>query len=137
MLEWIDAPAPHVLAMRLGGRLDADELQTIIDAIEAAKTHHPRVSLYLDLDALRSMTPTALLRDIGYGLTQVGQLDHFHHVAIVSDQHWLRPVAALESRLFAPLTVRVFTNHQHQAAMDWASELPGRPTPAAPNRRAG
>ncbi|MBZ9537724.1 STAS/SEC14 domain-containing protein [Modicisalibacter tunisiensis] len=137
MLEWIDTPAPHVLAMRLGGRLDADELQSIIDAIETAKTLHPRISLYLELDALRSMTPPALLRDIGYGLTQVGQLEHFHHVAIISDQHWLRPVAALESRLFAPLTVRVFTNHQQQAAMDWASELPGRPAPAAPNRRAG
>ncbi|WP_129138715.1 STAS/SEC14 domain-containing protein [Modicisalibacter coralii] len=140
MLEMITAPAPHVVALRLSGRLDASELQKAIDAIEAAKQDHPRVSLYTELDALRWMTASALLRDLGYGLTQVGQLSHFHRAAAVSDHLWMRPLAALENHLFKPLEVRVFSNDHKHEAMAWVCELPdgqaGQETPPT-SRQAG
>lgn len=125
MLELITAPAPHVVAMRAAGRVNATELQRVIDTIEQAKHEHAKVSLYAEIDAMRWMTVTALLRDLGYGLTQLGQLDHFHRAAVTSDRHWIRPIAALENQLFRPLEVRVFSNAEKQAAMNWACELPG------------
>lgn len=125
MLELITAPAAHVVAMRAAGRVNATELQRAIDAIERAKQRHAKVSLYAELDAMRWLTATALLRDLGYGLTQLGQLSHFHRAAAVTDRNWLRPIAAIENQLFRPLEVRIFSNVEKQAAMNWVCELPG------------
>ena len=124
MLELIAAPAAHVVAMRASGRVNATELQRAIDAIEHAKQSHAKVSLYTEVDAMRWLTATALLRDLGYGLTQLGQLSHFHRAAAVTDRHWMRPIATLENQLFRPLEVRIFTNAEKQAAMEWVCELP-------------
>lgn len=137
MLELITAPAPHVVALRVSGRLDARELQTAIDAIEAAKQVHPRVSLYTEIDALRWMSASALLRDLGYGLTQIGQLAHFHRAAAVTDQRWLRPLVAMENRLFKPLEVRLFANASKAEAMAWACELPSMDADLGGQRQAG
>lgn len=134
MLEQITASAPHVVAMRAAGRVNAQELQKIIDTIEEAKRRHPKVSLYAEIDAMRWMTLTALLRDLGYGLTQMGQLSHFHRVAITSDRTWIRPLAMLENQLFKPLEVRVFPNSEKQAAMDWVCQLPGASTGTGPRQ---
>ena len=124
MLELIAAPAPHVVAMRVAGRVTAPELQQAIDAIEAAKQQHSQISFYTEIDAMRWMTGSALLRDLGYGLTQFGQLKHFYRAAVVTERRWIRTIATLENQLFKPLEIRVFGNTEKQAAMDWACELP-------------
>ena len=124
MLELIPVEEPHVVALRAGGKVDADDLQQAIDAIEQAKQSHPKVSLYAEIDDMRWMTFTALLRDLGYGLTQIGELSHYHRVAVVTDHSWLRPLAELESRLFRPLEVRVFPAHERAAARAWIRHLP-------------
>lgn len=111
--------------MRASGRVNATELQRAIDAIERTKQTHAKVSLYAEVDAMRWLTATALLRDLGYGLTQLGQLSHFHRAAVITDRSWMRPIAALENQLFRPLEVRIFPNTEKQAAMDWACDLPG------------
>ncbi|MEQ6916603.1 STAS/SEC14 domain-containing protein [Halomonas aquatica] len=124
MLELIPGEAPHVVALRASGKVDADDLQQAIDAIEQAKQAHPKVSLYAEIDDMRWMTFTALLRDLGYGLTQIGELSHYHRVAMVTDHSWLRPLAELESRLFRPLEVRVFPAQERAAARAWILHLP-------------
>lgn len=124
MLEILSTDAPHVVALRAGGRVTADELQRAIDAIEACKASQPRVSLYTEIDELRWMTATALLRDLGYGLTQLGELDHYYRAAIVTDKRWIRPIAEFENLLFKPLEVKVFATQDKDDAMDWVQQLP-------------
>jgi hypothetical protein len=124
MLDLISHPANHVVAMKAGGVVTAHELQRAIDAIEAAKRAHPRVSLVAEIDDLRFMTLTALLKDIGYGLTQLGDLDHYHRAAVVTDQQWVKQIARLEERLFTFVEIRTFPKAEHAAAMAWAGELP-------------
>ncbi|SHF05035.1 SpoIIAA-like [Modicisalibacter ilicicola DSM 19980] len=127
MLELIAAPASHVVAMRISGCVDADELQRGIDAIEQAKQVHPKISFFIEIDHLRWMTGTALVRDIGYGLTQFGRLHHFHRAAVVTDQQWIRTIATIENHLFNPIEVRPFTSREKEAAMKWVCELPVSP----------
>nr|WP_298378522.1 STAS/SEC14 domain-containing protein [uncultured Halomonas sp.] len=123
MLELIAAPAPHVVAMRVSGCIDANELQHGIDAIEQAKKSHDKISFYIEVDNLRWMTGTALVRDIGYGLTQFGRMDHFHRIAVVSDQQWMRSVASVQNQLFSSIEVRPFKKEEKETAMQWACEL--------------
>lgn len=124
MLDLISHPAGHVVAMHAGGVVTARELQRAIDAIEAAKRAHPRVSLVVEIDGLRWLTLTALLKDIGYGLTQLGDLEHYHRAAVVTDQEWVKHLTHLEERLFKAVEVRTFPRRDHAAAMAWAGELP-------------
>lgn len=124
MLDLISHPADHVVAMKAGGVITAKELQRAIDAIEAAKRAHPRVSLLAEIDDLRVMTLPALMKDIGYGLTQLGDLEHYHRAAVVTDQTWIKQIANLEERLFRVVEVRTFAKRDHAAAMTWVAELP-------------
>ncbi|WP_192036382.1 STAS/SEC14 domain-containing protein [Halomonas sp. YLGW01] len=134
MIELLPPGADHVIALRASGQVSADDLQQAIDAIEALKKTQSRVSLYAEIDEMRWMTLTAILRDLGYGLTQIGDIAHYHRAAVVTDRHWVRPLAKLESRLFKPLEVRVFGTHHKDAAKEWVRQLPQA---AAPDRAAG
>ncbi|GHE20268.1 STAS/SEC14 domain-containing protein [Halomonas urumqiensis] len=124
MLEFITHPAEHVVAIRVGGVVTARELQQAIDAIETAKRHHPRVSMLAELDGLRWMTLTALLKDLGYSLTQLGDLAHYHRAAVITDKELIKHIAKLEDRLFKAMEIRTFSHREHAAAMRWVGELP-------------
>ncbi|MCG6658593.1 STAS/SEC14 domain-containing protein [Halomonas campisalis] len=124
MLEFISHPAAHVVAMKAGGVVTARELQSAIDAIEAAKKEHPRISMVVEFDDMRWMTLTALLKDIGYGLTQLGDLGHYYRAAVITDKEWIKHIAHLEERLFKVVEIRTFPKREHAAAMAWAGELP-------------
>ncbi|WP_227369709.1 STAS/SEC14 domain-containing protein [Halomonas sp. M20] len=122
MLELIAAPALHVVAMRVSGCIDADDLQRGIDAIEHTKKSHDKISFFVEVDNLRWMTGTALMRDIGYGLTQFGRMHRFHRIAVVSDQQWVRSVASVQNQLFSSIEVRPFKKEEKETAMQWVCE---------------
>ncbi|MBF8224486.1 SpoIIAA family protein [Halomonas sp. 328] len=124
MLEFISHPAEHVVAIKIGGVVTASELQQAIDAIETAKRSHPRISMLAELDDMRWMTLTALLKDIGYGLTQLGDLKRYHRAAVITDKEWIKHIAHLEDRLFKAMEIRTFPSHDYAAAMQWVGELP-------------
>lgn len=127
MLELLPSGADHVVAMKISGRVTAPDLQVAIDAIEAVKKAQPRVSLYTELDEMRWMTFTAFLRDLGYGLTQVGDLDRYYRAAVLSDKHWVRHLARLENRLFRRMEIRAFSVRDKPKALEWVRHLPELP----------
>ncbi|MCA1791059.1 MAG: STAS/SEC14 domain-containing protein [Thioalkalivibrio sp.] len=124
MLDLISHPVAHVVAMKAGGIVTGSDLQRAIDAIEAAKRDHPVISLVIEIENLRLMTLTALLKDIGYGLTQLGDLDRYHRAAVVTDQRWIEQIVRLEERLFKAVEITTFQSDEHAVAMAWAAELP-------------
>jgi len=124
MLDLIAHPADHVVAIKASGVVTAEELQRAIDAIETAKRAHPRVSLLAEIDDLRLMTLPALMKDVGYGLTQLGDLDHYYRAAVVTDQAWVKQIAHLEERLFKVLEIGTFARRDYADAMAWVGELP-------------
>jgi hypothetical protein len=78
----------------------------------------------VEIDDLRWLTLTALLKDIGYGLTQLGDLEHYYRAAVITDKEWVKHIAHLEERLFQALEIRTFPKRDRAAAMAWAAELP-------------
>lgn len=127
MLDLLPSYAPHVVAMRLSGLLDSQDLQRAIDAIEAKKKMHPRINIYTELDDMRWMTFTAFLRDLGYGLTQFGDLNRYFRAAVLSDRHWVRHLTQLESYILKPMQIRVFPTRQKAQAREWINQLPQMP----------
>lgn len=136
MLELLPEGAPHLVALRVSGTVTTHDLQKAIDVIETKKKAHHKVSLYAEIEEMRWMTFTALLRDLGYSLTQVGELAHYHRAAIVTSSFWIEPLARIENHLFKTMEVKVFSPRDKVAAQEWARRLPETPQPAG-NRESG
>lgn len=124
MLDILPSYAPHVVAMRVSGLLGNKDLQCAIDAIEAKKKMHPRINVYTELDDMRWMTFTAFLRDLGYGLTQYGDLNRYFRAAVLSDQRWVHHLTQLESHILKPMHIRAFPTNQKAQAREWINRLP-------------
>ncbi|WP_136247526.1 STAS/SEC14 domain-containing protein [Halomonas borealis] len=124
MLELLPSEADHLLAMRIGDRVTAPDIQVAIDAIETLKKIQPRISLYIEIDDMRWMTFTAFLRDLGYGLTQLGDLDRYYRAAVLSDKRWIRHLARLEDRLFKRMEIQTFPLHDKPSALEWVRQRP-------------
>ena len=127
MLEILAAPE-GVVAMRAAGWVDAADVERGIAAVEQSLKSHARIAIYAEID-ISGMTPRALLKDVGYGLSKFSELRRFWRAAVVTDQRWVRWIASVEGALF-PIEVRVFALAEKETAMAWASERPA-PEPNA------
>ena len=119
MLELLEAQ-DGVIAMRATGFLDAADIERGIAAVDEALNTHARLSIYAEVD-IAGMTPRALLKDIAYGISKLGELRRFWRAAVVTDQHWISWIARAENAMF-PVEIRVFPRAAKEAAMSWVSE---------------
>src|SRR5690554_5493170 len=117
MLELLPTPTPNVVAFRIGGTLDADELDRITAAIDAALRTQEQVSIYAEAVNLGGITLEALLKDVAYGLKQIGNLRRYARFAVVTDAQWLRTIAGIEDKLFPGIEIRTFALDEGEAAM--------------------
>jgi hypothetical protein len=120
MLEIIPAP-DGVVAMRASGRLDEADIERAITAVEAALAARDRITIYAEVD-IAGITPGGLMRDLGYGLSHLGQLRRFARAAVVTNQDWVRWIAEAENAILPWIEVRAFAPAEKEAAMAWASE---------------
>ena len=122
MIERLFPPAPHVVALRVGGRVTSGDIERAKAALDGALAEHDRVSFLLVVDGLGFVDPAALVRDLGYGLGQIQNLPRFHRAAVVTGQGWLRAVVEAENAVVPGLEVRAFAPADRSAAEAWAAE---------------
>lgn len=132
MIERLHAPAPHVVALRAGGRITSEDVGRATAALDDALAAHDRVSFFLVLDGLGWVEPAALLRDLRYGIGQLGNLHRFHRAAVVTSMGWVRAVVGAEDALLPGLDVRAFAPSERAEAERWVAEAP---PPAGPGLR--
>jgi hypothetical protein len=122
-----------VVALRVSGRVDENDIERAIQVIEAALVREERIALYSELE-ISSITPGALARDLRYGLGMLRELHRFARAAVVTSQSWVRGIAQIEARIFPQLEIRVFTPEERDEALAWASQpiQPVRAEPVSP-----
>lgn len=108
MLEILSAP-DTVIAMRAAGRIEADDIERAMRAVEDALARQERIALYAEID-IAGMTPSALARDIGYGIGKLRELHRFPRAAVVTDQDWVGWIARVEQAILPGIQVRVFSS---------------------------
>jgi hypothetical protein len=119
MIELLPQPAPHVVAYRIGGTIDAVSLARVFDALDAALDAHATVNLYAEVIGLGGITLEALLKDVARSLKLLGRLNRFDRYAVVTDAAWLKTVAGLEGKLIPGLTIRTFGLDEAESARAW------------------
>ena len=120
MIELLDAPE-NVVAIQASGTLDAADYDRIIAAVEARLASHPRIGVVAEMDAFRGLTMEALWKDLQYNARRIGGWDRFPRCALVTDEGWLKAMAAFWDPLIPGVEMKVFKPGETAAAIAWAA----------------
>jgi hypothetical protein len=119
VLEVLPAPK-HVVALRVSGRVDKDDIERGIAAVEDALARQERIALYGEI-AMAGMSPGALTRDLGYGLGKLRELHHFARAAVVTEQDWVRRIVQAQGRILPQIEIRTFAPAERDEALAWVA----------------
>jgi SpoIIAA-like len=119
MLERLASPET-VVALRMTGRVDQQDIERGIEAVEAALAAHPRIALYAEIE-MTGLTGGAFARDLGYSLGKLRELHRFPRVAVVTGQDWVRSIARIQDSILPQVEVRSFSPVERDEAMAWVS----------------
>lgn len=131
MFERLDAPE-HVIAIRLSGKLTADDFEKYRELLQQRLTAQARIDLYVDFTGLSDMTGDALIEGAKADLALLARIEQLRRCALVSDKDWLRAVTGFLARLFPTVELKVFAPGEGDEAMAWVAVRPEAPEPAAP-----
>ncbi|WP_262029199.1 STAS/SEC14 domain-containing protein [Microvirga sp. Mcv34] len=120
MLEVLPAPE-HVVAMRVSGQVDKDDIERGIAAVEEALARGRRIALYIEI-AMTGMTPGAFARDLGYGLRHLSELRRFARMAVVTEQEWVRRIVQVQGRILPQIEIRTFAPGERDEALTWVAQ---------------
>jgi hypothetical protein len=124
MIDFLADTPGHLVAARMGGRVESRDIERFFDRLERTLDAHEQVNFFMEIESLESMSAKALLKDVQKGLGQIKNLRRIHRVAVVAEQEWIRTGAEWEDRLFSGIDLRTFEPPEREEALAWASETP-------------
>lgn len=119
MLEFIESP-DGVLAFTMSGRVTGEDLDAVMDRVDAAFASNDKLHLFIETIGISSIEIQALPHYLGRAFPLFGMLDRFGRIAVVSDQAWIRAATRVEDVVLPRITYRVFEPSEREQALDWA-----------------
>jgi hypothetical protein len=111
--------APDVIAVRVQGQLEHDEMERAIDLIERSISANERTHVFVEAIGFRSLDMQHLSDYLRRTWPLLGKLKRFGRIAVVSDQAWLRAAARIESALLPNISYEVFGPSEREQALAW------------------
>lgn len=113
--------ADDVLAVSLSDRIAGDELDRIMDRLDAIMAHHDKVHVFVQTHSIDGIELKGLGAYMTRAMPLLGKLNRFGRVAVVADQAWIRAATRLESAVLPFISYRVFEPQDRDAALAWVS----------------
>lgn len=110
-----------LVTVNVSGKVDRDDWQQVTDIVNEALEQHDRVSVLADLTHLDSFTTGAIYEDTKLGIKNLGSLNHFDKIAVLTEQQWLERGAQVTEKLLPNVDVRVFDTADTQQAHRWVT----------------
>lgn len=120
MLEFIDT-ADDVIALKISDRITGEDLDPIMDRLDAAMAKHERVHIFVETRGISSLEIAALPRYTARAFPLFGKLSRFGRVAVVADQAWVRVGTRIESAMLPFISYRTFEPDQRDEALRWVT----------------
>lgn len=121
MLKFLDTK-PDVIAMRIGGKIEGADLDTILDRLEPMMATGAPVHVFVECQEITGIAIDGLAQHWTRSLPLLGQLPKFGRVAVVADQAWLRWATKAESMLLPHISYRTFTPERSAEALAWVKD---------------
>jgi hypothetical protein len=119
-MDILDTP-DDVLAVSLSDRITGDELDRIMDRLDAVMAHHDKVHVFVQTHSIDGIELKGLGAYMARAMPLLGKLNRFGRVAVVADQAWIRAATRLESAVLPFISYRVFEPQDRDAALAWVS----------------
>ena len=120
MHEFIQAP-DDVLALKVSGRITGEDLDPIMDRLDAAMGKHEKVHVFVETEAISSLEISALPSYAARAVPLLGKLDRFGRIAVVADQAWIRLGTRIESAMLPFIEYRTFEPEEREKALSWVT----------------
>jgi hypothetical protein len=120
MLDQIDS-VDDVLAIKVSHKVTGQDLDTIMDRLDAIMTGHDKVHIFVETHAIDGIELTSLPSYMARALPLLAKLDRFGRVAVVADQGWIRAGTRLESAMLPNIKYRVYMPDERQEALAWVT----------------
>lgn len=108
-----------VLALTIEGRVEGDDLDQILDRLDAKLAEHDPLHLFVETRGIDGLQLSALPSYTARAFPLFGKLRQFGRVAVVADQPWIRAGTRFESALLPFIAYRVFEPSEREAALAW------------------
>ena len=120
MLEFIET-APDVMALRIGGKIEGAELDSVMDRLEPMLAAGGPVHVFVETQAIGGIAIDGLAGYWARAMPLFGKLGKFGRVAVVADQAWIRVATRIESALLPHISYRTFTPERREEALAWVT----------------
>ncbi|MCE8035988.1 STAS/SEC14 domain-containing protein [Halomonas sp. MCCC 1A11057] len=120
MIEILPAPE-YVAAFRISGTLHSADYDVLIPAIESKLEYNEHIGVLADMTDFDHMTAGALLRDLAYAMSKLGEYHRFKRAAVIADKRWIETTTKLAGKLFPNTEARLFHAGELEEAMRWVA----------------
>lgn len=120
MFTFLEDLSPDILGVEISGAITHEDYQRLIPRAEAMMSKGPIKALYVLDNDWSEYSPQAFWDDQMFGIKH---WHDFSHVALVTDQAWVRGAARLFAPFF-PAEVKVFAKAQLADAKAWLAAAP-------------
>ena len=121
MLEFIASP-DDVIALKIGGSIKGEELDSIMDRLDALMERNDKVHVFVETQAVEGMELSSLPHYFSRAFPLFGKLGRFGRIAVVADQAWIRVGTRIESAVLPFISYRVFEPAERDQALRFVFE---------------
>ncbi|QQD18331.1 STAS/SEC14 domain-containing protein [Spongiibacter nanhainus] len=119
MLQLIPISSPNVVGMKLAGKVNHDDMTTVMHEVERKLERQDQLGIYIEMDHFKGFTLRGLIREMGL-LTH--HINHITRTALVSDKQWYKRSIAIITHWAPNVEIEHFTPLQRDEALIWACE---------------
>lgn len=119
MTELIDFQKGNVVGLHIDGKITEEEFEKIASFCEDKLKEFKNIRLYAELESYGGMAPSAVLKDVKFGIKHWNQIEK---EALVTDQKWMQKITEAADTLFPNIEVKAFPVEEKKWAKKWISE---------------
>ncbi len=118
----IERRASNRLEIQIGGKLQADDMRQLLDALEQESEGMTRGQVLYRIHDLNMPSAGAIVIELRRLPVLIGLLPRFGRIAVVSHQRWIQHASELEGLLLPGLSIKAFEPDDIEAAQAWLTQ---------------
>ncbi|MEX1664156.1 STAS/SEC14 domain-containing protein [Zhongshania arctica] len=119
MLELLTLPFPHVVGVRVSGKINHTDIEIILTELERKLIDEDNLNIFIELDHFDGFTIRAWLKEMQF---LAKYINRFTRTAILGEARWFTRGSRLIKRAFPNIEVEHFIPLQKDEALIWVSE---------------
>jgi hypothetical protein len=121
MIEILAMGGDKVIGIRIKGRVESADFETVTGVIEEKFGGQDRVRIYVEIEDFGGMSLPVFLKDLRFSLKHYKQ---FEREAVVSDKAWLKTFVTVTDKLFPSIEAKHFSFADKEKALSWITDEP-------------